>query len=148
MPPKVAPVAVPAAAANAANGPVHPNNPPMNTGRTLFQSPLPHPPQINIVQGNIFAYPADVLVVVTDAQMLVDRQAAPGRGAPRRWHTYAGPALTAYNNNNLHHNAAMQVVPMPLDPEDAIRIPCMYICYTFGPESAQRRHIFGNTKIP
>lgn len=122
-------IAAALAAANAAGGLVPPNNPPANTGRRFFQSPAPQ--EINIVKGNIFAYPADALVVVTDEEKLDDRQAPRGRAARRRWHTYAGPALAVFNDYNRVTRNGVRV-PYPLEPETAIRVPCMYICYTFG----------------
>ena len=52
-------------------------------------------PVIDIVQGDILRYQIDAIVVVTDIQMLDDRQAP--RSKRRRWHHLAGNGLNAAN---------------------------------------------------
>jgi len=63
------------------------------------------PPSFHIIRANILNYQAGAIVVVTDDDMMDDRQALPlvpahpdPNAASRRWHRMAGPLLALYNS--------------------------------------------------
>jgi len=96
------------------------NVPNPSVGRTL--TTVPGPPTITIVQGDILRYPLEAVVVVTDGDMQIDRQAI--RSKNQLWHKWAGPGLDLWNrfvHYIINNNAA---VIATLNPSRALRVPC------------------------
>lgn len=96
------------------------NVPNSRTGKLLTR--VPGPPTIDIVQGNILRYPLEAVVVVTDSDMEIDRQALPSKN--QVWRQWAGPGLDVWNNG-VHYVAAPGGAAIAqLNPNHALRVPC------------------------